>query len=44
MLNSAERGLRCVYGNLIFNINSAYAEFERDIIRDMVKAGVKAKR
>jgi len=31
-------------GKLIFNINSAYAEFERDIIRDRVKAGVKAKR
>jgi len=30
-------------GKLIFNINSAYAEFERDIIRDRVKAGVKAK-
>ena len=31
-------------GKLIFNINSAYAEFEREIIRDRVKAGVKAKR
>jgi DNA invertase Pin-like site-specific DNA recombinase len=31
-------------GKLIFNINSAYAEFERDIIRDRVKTGVKAKR
>lgn len=31
-------------GKLIFNINSAYAEFERDIIRDRVTAGVKAKR
>jgi DNA invertase Pin-like site-specific DNA recombinase len=31
-------------GKLIFNINSVYAEFERDIIRDRVKAGVKAKR
>ncbi len=31
-------------GKLIFNINSAYAEFERDIIRDRVRAGVKAKR
>ena len=31
-------------GKLIFNINSAYAEVERDIIRDRVKAGVKAKR
>jgi len=31
-------------GKLIFNINSAYAEFERDIIRDRVKAGIKAKR
>jgi DNA invertase Pin-like site-specific DNA recombinase len=29
---------------LIFHINSAYAEFEREIIRDRVKAGVKAKR
>lgn len=31
-------------GKLIFNINSAYAEFERDIIRDRVRAGVRAKR
>jgi DNA invertase Pin-like site-specific DNA recombinase len=31
-------------GRLIFHINSAYAEFERDIIRDRVKAGVRAKR
>src|SRR5438067_10044527 len=31
-------------GKLIFHINSAYAEFEREIIRDRVKAGVKAKR
>jgi DNA invertase Pin-like site-specific DNA recombinase len=31
-------------GKLIFHINSAYAEFERDIIRDRVKAGIKAKR
>jgi DNA invertase Pin-like site-specific DNA recombinase len=31
-------------GKLIFNINSAYAEFERDIIRDRVVAGIKAKR
>jgi DNA invertase Pin-like site-specific DNA recombinase len=31
-------------GKLIFNINSAYAEFERDIIRDRVIAGIKAKR
>ena len=31
-------------GKLIFNINSAYAEFERDIIRDRVIAGTKAKR
>jgi DNA invertase Pin-like site-specific DNA recombinase len=31
-------------GKPIFNINSAYAEFERDIIRDRVRAGVKAKR
>jgi DNA invertase Pin-like site-specific DNA recombinase len=30
-------------GKLIFNINSAYAEFE-DIIRDRVVAGIKAKR
>jgi DNA invertase Pin-like site-specific DNA recombinase len=28
----------------VLNINSAYAEFELDIIRDRVKAGVKAKR
>jgi DNA invertase Pin-like site-specific DNA recombinase len=31
-------------GRLIFHINSAYAEFEREIIRDKVKAGIKAKR
>src|SRR5207248_251411 len=31
-------------GRLIFHINSAYAEFERDIIRDRVIAGIKAKR
>jgi DNA invertase Pin-like site-specific DNA recombinase len=31
-------------GRLIFHINSAYAEFERDIIRERVKSGVKAKR
>jgi DNA invertase Pin-like site-specific DNA recombinase len=31
-------------GKLIFHINSAYAEFEREIIRDRVKAGIKAKR
>lgn len=31
-------------GRLIFHINSAYAEFEREIIRDRVKAGIKAKR
>jgi len=31
-------------GRLIFHINSAYAEFEREIIRERVKAGVKAKR
>ena len=31
-------------GKLIFNINAAYAEFERDIIRERVKAGVNAKR
>src|SRR5438874_8026196 len=31
-------------GKLIFHINSAYAEFEREIIRDRVKSGVKAKR
>ncbi len=30
-------------GRLIFHINSAYAEFEREIIRDRVKAGIKAK-
>jgi DNA invertase Pin-like site-specific DNA recombinase len=29
---------------LIFHINSAYVEFEREIIRDRVKAGIKAKR
>lgn len=31
-------------GRLIFHINSAYAEFEREIIRERVKAGVRAKR
>jgi len=31
-------------GRLIFHINSAYAEFEREIIRDRVLAGIKAKR
>src|SRR5450759_4532963 len=31
-------------GRLIFHINSAYAEFEREIIRDRVVAGIKAKR
>jgi DNA invertase Pin-like site-specific DNA recombinase len=31
-------------GRLIFNINSAYAEFEREIIGDRVKAGVANKR
>jgi DNA invertase Pin-like site-specific DNA recombinase len=31
-------------GRLIFHLNSAYAEFEREIIRDRVKAGIKAKR
>ena len=31
-------------GRLIFHINSAYAEFERDIIKDRVIAGIKAKR
>jgi DNA invertase Pin-like site-specific DNA recombinase len=31
-------------GRLIFHINSAYAEFEREIIRDRVIAGIKAKR
>jgi DNA invertase Pin-like site-specific DNA recombinase len=31
-------------GKLIFHINSAYAEFEREIIRDRVLAGIKAKR
>jgi DNA invertase Pin-like site-specific DNA recombinase len=31
-------------GRLIFHINSAYAEFEREIIRERVKAGIKAKR
>jgi DNA invertase Pin-like site-specific DNA recombinase len=31
-------------GRLIFHINSAYAEFEQEIIRDRVKAGIKAKR
>ena len=31
-------------GRLIFHINSAYAEFEREIIGERVKAGIKAKR
>jgi DNA invertase Pin-like site-specific DNA recombinase len=31
-------------GRLIFHINSAYAEFEREIIRERVKAGIRAKR
>lgn len=31
-------------GKLIFHINSAYAEFEREIIRERVKAGIRAKR
>jgi len=31
-------------GRLIFHINSAYAEFEREIIKDRVIAGVRAKR
>jgi DNA invertase Pin-like site-specific DNA recombinase len=31
-------------GRLIFHINSAYAEFEREIIRDRAIAGIKAKR
>jgi DNA invertase Pin-like site-specific DNA recombinase len=31
-------------GKLIFSINAAYAEFERGIIKERVKAGVKAKR
>jgi DNA invertase Pin-like site-specific DNA recombinase len=31
-------------GRLIFHINSAYAEFEREIICDRVIAGIKAKR
>lgn len=31
-------------GRLLFHINSAYAEFEREIIRERVKAGIKAKR
>ena len=31
-------------GKLVFHIFGALAEFERDIIRDRVKAGIKAKR
>ncbi len=31
-------------GRLIFHINSAYAEFERELIRDRVLAGIRAKR
>jgi DNA invertase Pin-like site-specific DNA recombinase len=30
-------------GRLIFNINAAYAEFERELIGDRVRAGVQAK-
>ena len=31
-------------GRLIFHINSAYAEFERELIRDRVLSGIRAKR
>lgn len=31
-------------GRLMFHINASYAEFERELIRERVKAGVKAKR
>src|SRR5205085_4488789 len=31
-------------GKLIFQINSAYAEFEREIIRERVISGIRAKR
>jgi DNA invertase Pin-like site-specific DNA recombinase len=31
-------------GKLMFHINAAYAEYEREIIKERVKAGVKAKR
>src|SRR5690606_6361089 len=31
-------------GRLIFHINSAYAEFERELIRERVLAGIRAKR
>jgi DNA invertase Pin-like site-specific DNA recombinase len=31
-------------GRLIFHINSAYAEFEREVISDRVKSGIAAKR
>jgi DNA invertase Pin-like site-specific DNA recombinase len=31
-------------GKLVFSINAAYADFERSIIKERVKAGVKAKR
>jgi DNA invertase Pin-like site-specific DNA recombinase len=31
-------------GRLIFNINSSYAEFERELISDRVKSGVASKR
>jgi DNA invertase Pin-like site-specific DNA recombinase len=31
-------------GRLIFHINSAYAEFERELIQDRVIAGIRAKR
>ena len=30
-------------GRLIFHINSAYAEFEREIIEDRVKASIETK-
>lgn len=31
-------------GRLIFHINSAYAEFEREVISERVKSGIQAKR
>lgn len=31
-------------GRLVFHINSAYAEFEREIIGERVRAGIRAKR
>ena len=42
--SSGSWSLMTSMGRLIFHINSAYAEFEREIIGERVKAGIKAKR